>query len=230
MIQHDDQIVSHFWVAGPPFFSSTILVASPGGGESNSSIAVKAELFDVEGVAIRTFTVEFPAREVGIIELEPFMTGLKMQSGLLQGHLVVTSEAGTQHFCRQQVGHHIQILPAPIPTKAREMTCIPLLLGARREHLLMFVNTSRDPGQVVVRLLYGARSPEWTVQVPGYGCRTVALEHELLSTFDDITWQKGVVQGYVRISPKAQSEVACQLLERMPNDGEEQESYRCISA
>jgi hypothetical protein len=230
MMQHDGQVVSHFWVAAPPFFSSTILVGAPGCSDPTESIAVQGELFDVEGLLIRTFGVEFPAKEVGIIELEPFMTGLKMQGGIAQGHLVLTSAAGTRHFCRQQVGGYVSVLSEPFATKGREMTCMPLLLGARREHLLMCVNTTREPGQVVVRLLYGTRSPEWTVQLPAYGCRAVSLEHELLSTFDDATWQKGVVQGYVRISPKAHSEVVCHILERSPSDNEDQESYRCLSS
>ena len=229
----ESEQASHFWVAGPPFFSSTIMVAS---GVADcvadgiaGTIKVACELFDVDGTPVQQFQVEFPEREVGIIETEPFMAGLKMQAGITQGHLVVRSKRGTTHICRQQLGEHVGIISAPREILNREMGCMPLLLGSRREHLVVLLNTSPEGGSAVIRLLYGTRSPEWSVQIPGNGCRVVSLEHELLSTFDDSSWQRGVVQGYLRISPRAQS-IVCQMIERLPGETEEQESYRCVSS
>lgn len=226
----ESEITSHFWVAGPPFFSSTILVASDSSGGVGDTLEATCHLFDVEGAPIQRFSVEFPEREVGIIEVEPFMAGLKMQSGITQGHLVVQSRAGTKHFCRQQVGQHADIIAAPRELRSREMAFMPLLLGGRREHLLVALNAGKDDAQVVVRLLYGTRSPEWTVQVPSNGCRTVSVEHELLSTFDDSSWQKGVMQGYLRVSPRSHSGVVCQMIERLPGEAQEQESFRSIAS
>jgi hypothetical protein len=226
----DSEATSHFWVAGPPFFSSTIMVASSASGESGEMLTTTCELFDAAGEPIQRFQVEFPEREVGVIEIEPFMAGLKMQSGIVHGHLVARSPPGTRHMCRQQVGNHADIVSAPQEVRSREMAFMPLLLGGRREHLLVLVNTGREEGQAVVRLLYGTRSPEWTLQVPGNGCCVISLEHELLSTFDDSSWHKGVVQGYLRISPRLQSALVCQMIERLPGETEEQESYRTISS
>jgi hypothetical protein len=225
------EVVSHFWVAGSPFFSSTVLVASNSAGSSAASaIRTEFELYDVEGAPVQKFQVEFPEREVGVIELEPFLTGLKMQAGIAQGHLVVKSREGTRHFFRQQIGDQVDLINTPSLIKSREMTFLPLLLGARREHLITLLNAGDDVGQVVVRLMYGTRSPEWTVHVPAYGCRTISLEHELLSTFDDASWQKGVVQGYLRISPRGQSEIVFQMLERLPGETEEKENFRCMTS
>lgn len=221
---------SHFWIAGAPFFSSTILVASGLSGTAGELIQTNCELFDVDGTPIQRFQVEFPEREVGVIEVEPFMAGLKMQGGIVQGHLVVQSRAGTTHLCRQQVGKYADIITASRGLKSREMSFMPLLLGGRREHLIVFVNAGPDEAQVVVRLLYGSRSPEWTIQIPGNGCRAVSLEHELLATFDDSSWRKGVMQGYLRISPRSQSLIVCQMVERLPGETEDKESYRTVSS
>jgi hypothetical protein len=226
----DSGVVSHFWVAGPPFFSSTLLVASGVVGGAGSTIAVDCELFDVDGTPVHSFSVQFPESETGVIELEPFLSHLKMQAGIPQGHLVVRSKAGTRHFVRQQVGDHVDILKAPFASKSREMTFIPLLLGGHREHLVTLLNVGDQVAQVVIRLLYSTRSPEWTVHVPPHGTRVFSLEHELLATFDDSSWHKGVVQGYLRVSPRAQSEVVCQMIERMPGEGENSESFRCMTS
>jgi hypothetical protein len=219
---------SHFWVATAPFFSSTILVASGSSGAAGATIEARCELFDVDGRPIQRFKVEFPEHEVGIIEVEPFMAGLKMQGGIIQGHLSVESRAGTLYLCRQQVADYADIITAPREIKSREMSFMPLLLGGQREHLVVVVNTALEDAQVLIRLLYGNRSPEWTVQVPGNGCRVVSLEHELLSTFDDTSWHKGVMQGYVRISPRSQSAIVCQMVERLPGEMEDRESYRSV--
>jgi len=225
----ESERASHFWVAGPPFFSSTIMVASGAADGIAGTVKASCELFDVDGTPVQQFQVEFPGREVGIIETEPFMSGLKMQAGIAQGHLVVRSRSGTTHICRQQLGEHVGIISAPRAILNREMGCMPLILGNRREHLVVLLNSSSEGGSAVVRLLYGTRSPEWTVQIPGNGCRVISLEHELLSTFDDSSWQRGVVQGYLRISPRAQSMV-CQMIERLPGETEQQESFRCVSS
>jgi hypothetical protein len=221
---------SHFWVAGAPFFSSTILVASGSSAAAGETIEVQCELFDVDGTPIQRFQVEFPDREVGIIEVEPFMAGLKMQSGIIQGHLTVQSRAGTTHLCRQQVGDCADIITAPRGLKSREMSFMPLLLGGRREHLVVVVNAGPEDAQVVIRLLYGSRSPEWTVQIPGNGSRVVSLEYELLVTFDDTSWHKGVMQGYLRISPRSHSAIVCQMVERLPGEAEGQELYRSVTS
>lgn len=226
----DATVTNHFWVAGPPLFSSTVLVSSAALETPNGTLKASCELFDVDGVKAQSFKVEFPESEVGILEIEPFISALKAQGGILQGHLVVTTRADTKVMCRLQVGNQVDLISEPKTIQSREMGFMPLLLGAKREHLLVFVNTGADTSQVVTRLLYGSRSPEWTTQIPPHGCRVVSLEHEFLSTFDDVSWQKGVVQGYLRISPRAQSSVICQMIESAPGEIEGQFLHRSVSA
>lgn len=228
MSGHD--VTSHFWVAGPPFFSSSLIVAGGARSSEGETIIASCRLFDVEGCPVNTFQVEFPSHEAGLIELEPFMTGLKMQGGIAQGHLIVTSRGGTRHFCRQQSGPNSQVISSPTFIGGREHSFLPIVLGAAREHLLLFVNASTELSQVVVRLFYGSRSPEWTVSIPAYGCSAVSLEDDLLRSFNDTSWQKGAVQGYVRLSPRVQASVACQILERIPGETAESEQFRCLQS
>jgi hypothetical protein len=88
------------------------------------------------------------------------------------------------------------------------------------------LNVGDQEGQVVIRLLYATRSPEWTVHIPPQGSRVISLEHELLASFDDSSWQKGIMQGYLRISPRAHSEIICQMIERLPGEHEEVEAQQ----
>jgi hypothetical protein len=228
MSGHD--VTSHFWVAGPPFFSSSLIVAGGARGSEGETTLASCRLFDVEGSPVNTFHVEFPSNEAGVIELEPFMNGLKMQGGIAQGHLVVTSKSGIRHFCRQQSGLNAQVFSSPTLLGGREHSFLPIVLGAAREHLLIFVNASTEVSQVVVRLFYGSRSPEWTLSIPAYGCSAVSLEDDLLRSFNDSSWQKGAAQGYVRLSPRVQASVACQILERIPGETAESEQFRCLQS
>jgi hypothetical protein len=223
-----NQTIDHLWVSGPPFCSSTILVAPLGSVEPGATTRTACEIFDIDGEALDSFEVEFPAHEVGVIELEPFVTGLKMQGGLSQGHVIVTSSRDVRHFCRQQIGGHFDIVSAPKLIASRESSFVPLILGGSRDHLVSLLNAADEIAQVTVRLFYGSRSPEWTLSVPARGCSTVALEEQLLADFDDTSWRKGAVQGYIRVSPKSGAKVAMQIIEKMPMEGANSEQFRCL--
>ena len=223
-----NETTDHLWVSGPPFCSSTLLVAPLGTVETGGTTRTTCQIFDVDGAALDDFEVEFPAHEVGVIELEPFVTGIKMQGGLSQGHLIVTSSREVRHFCRQQIGDHFDIVSAPRLIASREASFVPLILGGNRDHIVSLLNASDEVAQIGVRLFYGARSPEWSLSVPARGCGTVSLEDQLLADFDDTSWKKSAVQGYIRVSPKGGATVATQVIERIPTEGAESEQFRCL--
>lgn len=224
---------SHFWVASSGCFSSMLMIVAEdcetGSSDKGSPKAgVSLEIFDVDGLPVQKLEVEYPREEVGVIELEPFLTSLKMRGGLAHGHLVVRSETGLRHVCRQRMGDQSELVPSSRLRRGREMSFLPLLLGAQREHLLVLLNGSDSDAQINLRLMYGTRSPEWTVDVPSNGSRIVALEHELLVSFDDSSWRKGVAQGYLRVSPRGNGIVGVSLIERVSDDEEQKEWYRWI--
>ena len=226
----DSGVTSHFWIANPPFSSSTLLVAAPPGELSDSGrVTTRLELFDVDGAKVNEVTVEFPGGEVGLIELEPFSQSLKSQGGVAHGHLAVSSPVGTRHICRQSISGSVTLLQDPVVTRGRETSFTPLIIGARREHQVVLVNTSAEPAQIAIRLFYGNRAPEWTVEVPGQASKLVSLESELLNASEDTSWEKGAVQAYMRISPKLQAAVTCHLIERIPGETPEQDTFRCLA-
>ena len=229
----DSAVTSHFWIANQPFSSSTLLVATPPAcgltGAPHTRSETTLELFDVDGAKVNEVRVEFPAGEVGLIELEPFSQGLKAQGGVPHGHLAVSSPAGTRHVCRQTFGGSTSLLQDPPMTRGRETSFTPLILGARREHQIVIINASPEPAQVSIRLFYGSRAPEWNVDVPGNASRLIPLEAELLSSADDASWEKGAVQAYLRVSPRLQALVACHIIERVPGESVDQDVFRCLA-
>lgn len=222
------EITSHFWIASSDCFSCTLLVVAEGGGDEASRALVSCSVCDVDGVPVQEFQVEYPVREVGVIELQPFLSSLKMRDGLAHGHLIVKTIAGYRHFCRYQLGQQSAMVPTPRLNRGREMSFMPLLLGSHREHLLVLVNDSEAESQVVLRVMYGSRSPEWTVQVPPNGSRMVSIENELLPTFDDTSWKTGVVQGYLRVSPRGSGAMSSAIIERVESADGEDQLYRWI--
>jgi hypothetical protein len=222
------ETTSHFWVAAPPLYSSTLLVA-PGVDTSGQGRAqTRLEIFDLDGTQVNSVDVEFPASEVGFVELEPFTSALKMQGGVAHGHLKVTSPPGTRHLFRQTIGSSVVLYQDPVPVASRESSFIPVVIGGRREHMVVLVNAGEEEGQIACRLFYANRSPEWTLTVPAHGSRVLSLENELLASADQKVWEKGAVQAYVRFSGKQQSPIAGHLIERALGESPEHDQYRCL--
>ena len=226
---NESSVTSHFWVANPPFSTSTLLVAADP-LQPTERVSTRMQLFDADGTKVNEVTVEFPAGEVGLIEIEPFTQALKEQGGIAHGHLAVSSPAGTRHICRQSLGGCVTVLQDPAVTKGRENSFTPLIIGASREHQVVLVNTAAEPTQVGIRLYYGNRAPEWNVDIPGNASRIISLESELLGASDDRSWEKGAVQAYLRIAPRLQGAVTCHLIERIAGETPEQDTHRCLAA
>jgi hypothetical protein len=222
------ETTSHFWVAAPPLFSSALLVGTGDDAAGAGRARAHLEIFDLDGNQVNSVDVEFPSHEVGFVELEPFISGLKMQGGVAHGHLKVTSPAGTRHLYRQTIGTSVVLYQDPSPVQNRESSFLPVVIGGRREHMLVLVNTGEEEGQIACRIYYGNRSPEWTLSVPGNGSRVVSLESELLASTDQKTWEKGAIQAYVRFTGKHQSPIGGQIIERTLGESPDQDLYRSL--
>jgi len=222
------EATSHFWVATAPYFSPTLLVV-PGQDEpTDGRTSTVLDVFDPEGIKVNSVEVEFPSAETGVIELEPFIAGLKIEGGIQHGHLMVSSPSGSRHMMRLGLPSGAAVLHDPFLVRSRESLFLPVSLGARREHLVSIVNAGGETAQVTVRLFFANRSPEWNVVVPPSGVRLVALEDELLSGSEEKGWEKGAVQAYLRFTPKHQSTVTCTVVERSVGETVEHDTYRCL--
>jgi hypothetical protein len=226
----DVETTSHFWVAAPPLFSSALLVASGADTSGTGRVRTAIEIFDLDGKRVNSVEVEFPANEVGFVELEPFTAALKMQGGVAHGHLKVTSPLGTRHLYRQTVGNSLAVSSDPEPVRNKESAFIPLVVGKGHEHMLVLVNSGEDEGQIACRIFFGNRSPEWTLTVPGNGSRIVALESDLLASSDDKSWEKSPLQAYVRLSGRQGSAIAGHIIERVVGESPDQDRYRSLTS
>jgi hypothetical protein len=223
-------VTSHFWIAGEPFFSTTLLVA-PGDGLGHEGRSTSLlEIYDVDGVRVNSVEVEFPADQVGVIELEPFIGSLKMQGGVRHGHLAITSPAHSRHVCRHALQQHVSLSRSPTVVRSRESCFIPLIVGGQREHLVALVNAGLETAQVTLRMFYGNRSPEWNLTLAPNGCKVLALEGELLADADDKAWEKGPLQSYIRLSARHQTLFTCQVFERIPGEAPEHDIFRCVTS
>jgi hypothetical protein len=224
------ETISHFWIANPPSFSSTLFVSAEDQSATEGKISTALEIFDVDGVKVNTVDVEFPANEVGVIELEPFAAGLKMQGGIAHGHVRIRSPRGTRHLLRQSVGSSVSVYHDPAPVKARESAFIPVVLGGRREHMLVLVNASEEEGQIGCRFYYGNRSPEWTLTIPARGSRVLSIESEMLASADDRAWEKGALQAYLRLTGKHDAPISGHIIERVLGETAEEDTFRCLTS
>jgi hypothetical protein len=223
-------VTSHFWIASSQTISSTLMVV-PGDAEvaQGRSLSV-IDLYDVDGSKVNSIEVEFPSAQVGIVELEPFATALKVQGGIAHGHLAVTSLAGSRHLCRHMINGHLAVCTDPTVVGPRESCFMPVTLGARREHLLALVNTTHEDAEISCRLFYGSRSPEWSIVIPAVASKLLSLEEELLYSTDDKVWEKSQSQAYVRITSKGSAQMTCQVIERVAGDSPELDLYRSVTS
>ena len=186
-------------------------------------------IYDVDGVKANTVSVQFPCATVGVVQLEPFLAGLKLESGLQHGHVEVTSRAGTRHICRITSANGAMILGEPVMLRSRDNCFLPITLSTHREQMLVLVNAGTEVAQLTCRLFYGSRSPEWNIVIPPHGSKIISLHDDLLATQDDRSWEKGPTQSYVRVTSRYQGPVSCFAIERVPGETLSQDNYRTLS-
>ncbi len=237
-------VTSHFWIAGKPFFTSTVFVAPPPFVVPSLATEIRAsaaldlrevkscsttlDFFDADGAKTNTVEIAFPANEVGILELEPYMAGIKVEAGVQHSHLSITSPAGTRHLCRLSNGIGVALVQDPLMVRSRESSFIPLVLSAQKEQMLAFVNAGGESAQISCRLFYGNRSPEWNFAIAPFGAKLVSVQEELLASQDDRSWEKGNTQAYVRVTARHQACISCLIVERVPGESIEADQYRCL--
>jgi hypothetical protein len=223
-------VTNHFWVAGEPFFSTTVMVAVPDPTAASGRLLTVLDIFDSEGTKVNSVEVESPANEVSVVQLEPFIGALKMQAGIRHGRLAVTSPQGSRQLCRHGLGPEISLIHEPLVVRSRESCFVPIVIGGQRQHLVALVNSSHETAQLSLRLFYAQRSPEWSISIPAQGSRVVMLESELLTDADDRAWEKGPIQAYIRLSARHQTYFTCQIFEQVPGERVEHDTFRCVTS
>jgi len=218
----------HAGASGALFHGGASGALSHGTAEARQNIFL--EVYDVDGSRTNSVEVECPGTAVSVIELEPFLGGIKLEGGLQHGHLAVTTPVGARCVCRLASDGGVAFIQDPLPIRSRESCFIPITLATLRDQMLTLVNGGTEVAQVMCRLFYGNRSPEWTLVVPPLGTKIVSVHDELLADQDDRSWEKNPLQGYIRITPRHQSFVTCGVIERVPGESRELDHYRFLTA
>jgi hypothetical protein len=214
--------VASFWVSTFPFFESTLFVAPPfvdrsacGAGEETTGtfVASSVTLFDADGGVVNEFTVEVEPGRVGIVELDQFLGGCKLESGLRHAQMRVVSPPGTRQLCRLHGRAGAQIVEESSRLTRQRSVFFPVRLAPQLEHVVCFINLGGEPAVAKCRLLVGNRTPEVFVEVPANGARLLSLTTE----FGDFGAGGGGdgAQAYVRLSTKGDAVLGAQVLQRV---------------
>lgn len=229
------EVVSHFWAVESKFLSTNI-IATPYAAHSDEdpydparTETVSAEIYDVDGALTNSVSLEFPHSETGILELAPVMGGCKIASGLQQAHVVLKSGSETRFAVRYRSSSESIIASELLAVRAREPAFVPLSVSNLREQVMALVNCHSEPAQLNCRMYFGSRTPELNVVVPPFGARLVSIDAELLEAQDLRVPANELVQSYLRFNLKNSGLIGVQILERVFENGADQEVYRALA-
>lgn len=212
----ESEVVSYFWISTFPFFETTLFVAAPfpssGEGLDVRSPPSRVQLFDADGGLVNELALEVEPGRVGVIELDQFLGGCKLESGLRHGQMRVASPAGTRHLCRLHGRTGASFQEGASRVTGQRSVFSPVVLATNLDNIICLVNRESRPAIARVRLLVGNRNPEAFIEVPADGARLVSVAAE----FGEFVPAAGVeaVQGYVRLSSKGEADLGVQVLQR----------------
>src|SRR5262245_15442452 len=96
-MQSESQTAAHFWIGTSRFFDTTLfLLRDKRAGEGETVLTV----LDPDGQEINRLSVEASAEEPTIFEVDQFLGGCKIESGIRHAHVVVTAPPGVRALSR----------------------------------------------------------------------------------------------------------------------------------
>ncbi|MBN8549301.1 MAG: hypothetical protein J0M12_08310 [Deltaproteobacteria bacterium] len=210
-------LTSHFWVCAYPFVETTLFLVPALSPDAALASATSIELYDADGALSNEVELDFPAGQVGILELDSIMGGCKLESGLKHGHMLVRSPAGTSPYLRMHTREGAALIGEPAAFGADRSTFFPLTMDEGRSYYLTVVNHGKAQAALKCRLFCAKRSPETLISIPAFGSRVISLENE----FAEYSAESGKqMQAYLRLSTKSETTLGVQLLERTEGKNE----------
>ncbi|MCB0310825.1 MAG: hypothetical protein KDD42_06305 [Bdellovibrionales bacterium] len=209
-------VESHFWVSSYPFFEASLFVASDPASQAQQS--TQLYLYDCDGAPVNEVEVNFPAGQLGIVELDQFLGQCKLEAGLKHAHLHVVSEAGGKHMLRIHGGSSACML-GPAQEVSQLRSCFfPVLLANERNALVTLVNYGRSDSLVRCRMYVGKRVPEVRINVPALGSRVLSIPAE----FSEYAKPDGNKKQptYLRLSSTCEVPCGAQLIETISPEKE----------
>jgi hypothetical protein len=212
---------SHFWVSTFPYFESTLVITPP--ISATAATSSKLLFYDADGQLVNESIIETGAQSVTQLELDQFLGGCKLESGLKHAHLVVQSPLGSGHHCRIHGREYAALLGEPFPISAAKAGFFPLTFSADRSSLLAIINFGAAEANLRCRLFLGKRCPEVVWSIPALGSRVINLEVEFREYTESKETARTQVQtgtreaqgaqAYLRVTTKS-SGLGVQLIER----------------
>jgi len=202
------KMISHFWVSSYPFFETTLLVARAPGVCPEPS---RAFFYDSDGALFNEVVIDFNQGAVGILELEQFLGGCKIEGGLKHAHLEVRSSPGASHYCRMHTRSGACLVGEAQAVSFRKATFFPIYLAESRSVLLTLVNHTTSVGNVRCRLYFGKRLPEMSYDIAPLGCRVISINTE----FMDYLGGEAALNtlAYLRVSSTSDFDCGAQIIE-----------------
>ncbi len=204
----------HFWISTFPFFETTLFLVPPPAPIATTFLS-RIDLFDADGMLINQVTLEVPAQNVYVVELDPLLGPCKLEQGIKHAHMVVSTPGAA--YCRVQGRENGSLLGEPALVNATRATFFPLTFELGRSNLLCVINRNEYEASLRGRLFVGRRSPEIGWTIPAKASRVFNIETQF-SEFIEIE-EDQLVRGYVRLSTKA-GDIGVQLVERTPGSRE----------
>lgn len=214
----------HFWVSTYPFFESTLFCVPAPSSLEPSHASLK--IFDCDGALVNEAALSYGAGKVGVVELDAFLGGCKLESGLKHAHVIASGSSNVSFFCQLHAREAGAILGSTLNVYATQPAFYPITLSEERRNFVTVVNHGETASTIRCRLFCGSRTPEISVLVPGYGARIIGVESE----FADCGVKAGEkqLQAYVRFSTKGESGLGVQLVERF-SGSKENNFYQSVS-
>ena len=213
---------SQFWVASTANFQTNLffvpdasrILASSGQATGDMTMyTVQLNLFDADGELVNEVTTSFPLDRVGLLELEPLLEVCKYEGGMKHGRALISSDSPTKHLCRLQGRENAALMRELLPLSAQHRVFLPVSLTEAKASILVLSNMGRVPAILRCKLIVGKRSPEMQLEIPAGATRLLSVENEF-PEFGDLNLSRGV-QGFLRLSSRAEDQVGVQLLERI---------------
>ena len=217
--------VAHLWVSSGPFFETVLffycsdrdLADATLSGVADIPLTVK--LFDPDGAQFNTVKLFISPHRPAAIELEPFMGGCKIESGIKHAHAAVELPAGWHATSRIVTREASCVLGAASRLTSTSRAFFPVVLSKERFPMVVLLNRSSIEATVRARLFCGKRSPEAVWNIPARGVRVMSVTHEfgevLAAELED------QVQAYLRLGVRGDYEIDAQMIERLqgPKEG-----------
>ena len=222
-IENTARARSSFWVVTYPACETVLFVvptlqalSDPATTERNTTI----DVYDSDGDLVNEVLVRFPATELGMIEMSPFLGGCKLDSGFKHGRIAVRSDFPCQHLVRIQSRDSAVMAGDLMSLDAQHPLAMPFIADQKRSSMLVLVNEGSAETEVRVKLYLSTRSPEIRQRIPPGGSRLVLLERAFSDCLEGESAKLG--RGYIKLtttlnagSAERDSRIGVQLVERI---------------